>query len=199
MRRASSSSTRARLSHALARLSTVQQTLRETRRVLRRMASLDDLTGLLNRRGLDRELRRTWTRLARRRQPLGLLVIDVDHFKKINDTHGHPAGDQTLKDCAALLRQTLRAGDRIGRYGGDEMIVLLPGAGPAETRAAATRIVRAARTHRFRHGRATLRMTLSIGMASACPGSGGTPDTLLIRADRALYRAKKNGRNRANS
>ncbi|HOW98214.1 MAG TPA: diguanylate cyclase [Kiritimatiellia bacterium] len=169
--------------------------LRESENNLRRMAHLDALTGLFNRRGLEQELRRAWALAERQKASVGLLVIDVDRFKMLNDTHGHPVGDQVLRECAELLKTGLRASDVLCRYGGDEMIVVLPLADPAETQAVATRILESVRDHRFCAGRQDLRITISVGSACGRPEPGSTPDELLIEADQALYRAKQGGRN----
>jgi diguanylate cyclase len=191
------------------RLASVEKKLRETsaqlavskrsESKLRRMARHDALTGLLNRRGLEHELRRAWALAGRQRSPVGLLVLDLDYFKKINDVHGHAAGDQVLQACAHLLKSDLRVSDAIGRYGGDEMVVVLPFASKKETRAVAGRILQRIRHHVFCRGRQNLRVTLSIGLACGRPAPRSSPEALLARADRALYRAKRDGRDRTRS
>ena len=171
--------------------------LRESENNLRRMAHLDALTGLFNRRGLEQELRRAWALAGREKASVGLLVVDVDRFKMLNDIHGHPVGDQVLRECAELLKEGLRVSDVLCRYGGDEMIVVLPLADPAETQAVAGRILQSVRDRIFCAGRQDLRITISVGSACGRPEPGSTPDELLIEADQALYRAKQGGRNRA--
>lgn len=183
--------------HLHVQLEATTHALRQSEKNLRRMAHLDALTGLFNRRGLEQELRRAWALSERQKQFLGLLVVDVDHFKMINDTHGHPVGDQVLRECADLLKAGLRVSDILCRYGGDEMIVVLPLADPAETRAVAERMLEAVRRHVFCVGRQNLRLTISIGAACRQPEPGSAADELLIEADQALYRAKQRGRDRA--
>ncbi|MBP7831033.1 MAG: diguanylate cyclase [Kiritimatiellae bacterium] len=186
-----------RVQQLRAQLDATTQALKESEKNLRRMAHLDALTGLFNRRGLEQELRRACALSERRKQFLGLLVVDLDHFKMINDTHGHPVGDQVLRECADLLKDGLRVSDILCRYGGDEMIVVLPLADPDETRSVAERMLDAVRRHVFCVGRQNLHLTISIGAACCQPEAGSAADELLIEADQALYRAKQGGRDRA--
>jgi diguanylate cyclase (GGDEF)-like protein/PAS domain S-box-containing protein len=155
----------------------------------------DPLTGLHNRRFLDETLSRELARAKREGYPVSLLMIDVDHFKRINDTYGHPAGDEMLKALAGLLRASCREGDIACRYGGEEFIALLPRApsGIAHERAEQWRESFASLvTH---HGEFEIRATFSAGIASF-PQHAHDADTLLARADAALYAAKQAGRNR---
>ena len=172
-------------------LAAASEALKRSEEHLRRMATLDSLTGLLNRRGFEEELRKVASLAERRKAPVGVLIVDLDHFKTINDLHGHPAGDQVLRDCAALLREKLRTSDVLCRYGGDELVAALPLAGAEETQAAGERMLQSVRNHGFQAGSGTVRVTISIG--AACSRDG--PDLLLSRADQALYRAKQAGRN----
>ena len=159
---------------------------------LRRVALRDPLTGLLNRRGMEHELLRACALAARRNGSVGLILADLDGFKRINDTHGHPAGDRVLRECAAVLRKNLRVSDSACRYGGDEMAVILPFADAQQTRDVAERLSRAVRNHPFRHGRKNLRLTLSAGCGCATPRTAGTtPEALIEEADQALRRAKQ--------
>jgi diguanylate cyclase (GGDEF)-like protein len=157
---------------------------------LAEMAVEDPLTGAQNRRALEQALVREWARCAEQGLPLAALMIDVDHFKRYNDHHGHLEGDRVLIDVAALLRTELNMPVEIlARYGGEEFTLLLPGA----TLDAATRRAEALReiVERARTG-----VTVSVGVAVAWPNPGEMPSALLRRADQALYEAKRQGRNR---
>jgi len=155
----------------------------------------DSLTGLYNRRYLDERLGRDVARAKRYGFPISLAMIDLDHFKQVNDTHGHRAGDEVLKSLGALLQRTSREGDIPCRYGGEEFIVVLPRM-PLS--------IAAKRAEEWRHAfeqeivaycGAEIRTTMSIGLAT-CPDHAGSAEELVDLADRALYGAKENGRNR---
>lgn len=154
------------------------------------MAVEDALTGTQNRRALEQALAREWARCAEQGLPLAALMIDVDHFKRFNDQHGHLEGDRVLIDVAALLRTGLSVPVEIlARYGGEEFTVLLPG---ASLEAAARR----AELLRDTVERARAGVTVSVGVAVAWPSASDVPSTLMRRADQALYEAKRQGRNR---
>jgi two-component system, cell cycle response regulator len=163
-----------------------------------RLATTDGLTGLMNRRTLNAQLTARVREAQRYRRPLSLLLVDIDHFKKVNDTHGHPAGDAVLRGVAAVARAQARETDVVARYGGEEMAVVLPETDAAGARAIAERLRAAVEgtAHATEHG--TLRVTISVGVAT-WPGGGQSADELLTTADRALYRAKQTGRNRVES
>ena len=164
---------------------------------LKELAYRDPLTGLLNRRGFDEELRRVWTLDSGEAFPLGLLIVDIDHFKAINDSFGHFVGDQVLKECARLMESSVRDSDAVCRYyGGDEMVILLPCATTADTRLIAERMLENFRTTRICKGSYDLHVTISVGVCHIPSNSEPTADRFLILADRALYRAKQTGRNR---
>ena len=152
----------------------------------RRQASTDELTGLPNRRWFDRELRRAIEHARARREELALLVIDLDHFKELNDTLGHHAGDRVLAQLGPRIRTALRGDDHVARLGGDEFAVLLPGAGAAD--GAGERIA-AALSERFSVEGIDLQIAASIGVA-LFPHHGDDAETLLQRADVAMYQAK---------
>ena len=157
------------------------------------LATHDDLTQALNRRALlaaaEAELQR-WLRYG---QPFALLLLDIDHFKRINDEHGHLVGDHVLLRCVDVLRPVLRGPDRLGRYGGEEFLVLLPASDAAAALAVAERLRLAVEQQ---SATATLpACTTSIGVAEVQPGDT-TLTALIARADAALYRAKAQGRNR---
>jgi diguanylate cyclase (GGDEF)-like protein len=157
-------------------------------------AERDPLTGLGNRRHLERRCAELVPQAQREGRPLVLAQIDIDHFKAINDQHGHAAGDRVLVAMAALLRENMRAGDVVARHGGEEFVVLLPGM-DADT---AVEVCERLRERVAAHPWAALGgpawpVTISIGLAGAPPYA---LQTLLLRADEALYRAKRTGRNR---
>lgn len=162
---------------------------------LQEQANRDPLTGLFNRRYLDATMERELARCQRESQPLSLLVMDIDHFKRINDEHGHPAGDEVLRQVAQLLAGRARNSDVVCRYGGEEYLVLLPNmtAHTALVRAEEYRSQLQAMGIPFEDK--TLRTTLSMGMASF-PKHGRTVHELIRLADAALYQAKQAGRNR---
>jgi len=163
-----------------------------------RLATTDGLTGLLNRRTLNTLLAARVREAQRYRRPLSLLLLDVDHFKKVNDTHGHPAGDAVLRGVAAVARAQARDTDLVARYGGEELAVVLPETDAAGARAIAERLRAAVEGTSHATEQGALRVTVSVGVAT-WPGGGQTPDELLTTADRALYRAKQTGRNRVES
>ncbi|RZA15062.1 MAG: GGDEF domain-containing protein, partial [Lysobacteraceae bacterium] len=160
---------------------------------LRHTAERDALTGTLNRRTLDLLVVREF-KLASS-QPLSVLFIDIDWFKRVNDTHGHACGDECLRRVATALRGALRPADSMGRYGGEEFLVLLPGQDGASARVAAERLRQAVERMPVAWQDDVLQLTVSIGLATRRDGDG-QPANLLARADKALYRAKHEGRNR---
>ena len=160
---------------------------------LRELATTDPLTGALNRRRLF-ELASDETRRAERYgRPLCFAMLDLDHFKKVNDRYGHTAGDEALKIVAAAVRAGLRNLDLLARYGGEEFAVVLPETTLETARAAIDRIRAAVAALRLDVGGAAVRLTLSGGVVTWRPGE--TPDAVLDRADAALYEAKRRGRN----
>lgn len=166
------------------------QALEEANRQLAELAVEDPVTGVANRRALEQALRREWRRCLDLHQPLTLLMIDVDHFKRYNDAHGHPEGDAALRDVAAALSVDLDAArDLLARYGGEEFALLLPGARPDDARLRAERL-RAGVEDGARG------LTVSIGIASMVPTRDDALQSLIKAADEALYRAKHRGRNR---
>jgi diguanylate cyclase (GGDEF)-like protein/PAS domain S-box-containing protein/putative nucleotidyltransferase with HDIG domain len=175
-------------------LQEVQQQRESLVEQLRQASARDPLTGLFNRRGFEAEFSRVWQLGLRRQLPTALLVMDIDRFKDINDTHGHLAGDQVLVEAAQLVSKETRAMDVTCRYGGDELLVLLPLTGLEEALRAAARLREVFAGHVFCQGAQNLRATLSIGVACS---SGGDVSAarLLAQADQALYRAKQDGRN----
>jgi diguanylate cyclase (GGDEF)-like protein len=162
---------------------------------LDRQASYDGLTGTLNRRAFERVADAEWSRAVRHDLPLAVLVLDLDRFKSLNDTHGHDAGDVWLKTFAELTQGLLRREDLLCRYGGEEFLALLPQTSMDAARQAAERIRRGVEGMRLTHNGVELASTVSIGIAIR-DGSSASLKTVIADADRALYRAKAAGRNR---
>jgi diguanylate cyclase (GGDEF)-like protein len=167
---------------------------------LEQLSLCDPLTGLANRRRLDAALELEWRRLARARRPLSLLLIDIDAFKAYNDNLGHPQGDDCLRRVAAFLAEGVhRAGDLVARYGGEEFAVLLGGTAVADAAAVAGRLRAGVEALALPHpaSPAGAVVTVSVGVAGWIPGiDGGAAGELVAAADRALYAAKRSGRNR---
>lgn len=159
------------------------------------LARTDRLTGLPNRRALDEALGREVARARRAGTALAALAIDVDHFKRVNDRHGHAAGDAVLAAVAARAAGALRAGDLLARQGGEELLALLPGAGLGTAREVAERLRAAVADGAVETGAGPVAVTVSVGCAVL---DEATPDAaaLLARADARLYDAKRNGRDR---
>jgi len=156
----------------------------------------DALTGLFNRRYLEEVLLREQSRSNRRQRPLAVMMLDVDHFKRFNDTHGHPGGDALLTALGRLLRQTSRAEDIPCRYGGEEFTVIMPDTDATAAQAQAERIRAAVAAMSLRHeGKPLSAVTASIGLA-IYPQTASGADALIEAADAALYRAKTEGRDR---
>jgi two-component system, cell cycle response regulator len=181
--------------HTGKRIVELQEQLLATQRQLREQATRDSLTGLWNRATIleifDRELARS----RREGKLVSVIMADLDHFKSINDTHGHLVGDQVLRQTAERLRGVLRPYDTVGRYGGEEFLIVLPGCSTESALVLADRLRRCIEAELFRGQEVTLPLTLSLGIAT---GDGTAPPQELLRlADSALYRAKREGRNRA--
>jgi diguanylate cyclase (GGDEF)-like protein len=159
---------------------------------LRKIADTDELSGLGNRRSLNRELAKEFERASRYSAELCMLMMDIDRFKQINDTRGHEAGDMAIRFLGACLLAEKRSTDFAARFGGDEFCVLMPGVGSAGGLGLAARLMERLRTSRDR----PLDFTLSIGVASLRAGMR-EPEELVHAADRGLYLAKEGGRDRA--
>lgn len=166
----------------------------EADRRLIRLATTDELTGLLNRGAFDRELAREFERARRYERSLALMLFDIDHFKRVNDTYGHPIGDQVLRAVGKVVLSTVRACDLPGRYGGEEFAVGLSETSIEGAAAAAERIRKAIAGSVYRTERGDFRITVSTGVV-ALAGNLGLND-LVRRADAALYEAKQGGRDR---
>lgn len=162
---------------------------------LREQAIRDPLTGLFNRRYLQETLEREFSRAKREALTISILIMDIDHFKQINDTFGHPAGDYILQEFGKLLQECVRLEDIVCRYGGDEFVVVMPGANIAAACERAEQIRATFLARRIAFEDHELHATLSLG-AAAYPRHGLSADEVLSNADQALYQAKQAGRNR---
>ena len=173
--------------------------LQQQRSELQAIARTDALTGVANRYRLDEELRGAFGGEHGPRHALSVLMIDIDHFKRLNDRCGHLAGDACLRGVARALQQTLlRPDDLLARYGGEEFVALLRGVDADGARIVAERMCLAVRELRIENAGSPLGVvTVSIGVATSMPGIASTPEDLIATADRALYEAKCTGRNRA--
>jgi diguanylate cyclase (GGDEF)-like protein len=180
--------------HLQLRLSEKNAALKAAVERIEVMANRDELTGLANRRAITSWLSEQIEAAGRTGAPLSVAILDIDHFKRINDTYGHHAGDRTLQIFAQIAAATIRSADRIGRYGGEEFLLVLVGA-PLETaKEPLERIRRALASHRWVAIEAGLRVTITIGVAQHW--SGETAQELIRRADMALYLGKESGRDR---
>jgi diguanylate cyclase (GGDEF)-like protein len=169
------------------------------------MAALDPLTGVANRRSLIAALDRDISRAVRTRESIALMMVDIDHFKRVNDHYGHPAGDQVLCSVVNVLRGRVRAQDLVGRYGGEEFMVVLPDTTLQGAEQLARELCRAVAESRCRapapgeadaDGSVNIAVTVSIGVFGGRLEPGDSWDMLIAAADRALYEAKERGRNR---
>ncbi|HEY5594125.1 MAG TPA: diguanylate cyclase [Nitrospiria bacterium] len=160
------------------------------------MAITDAGTGLFNRRHFNELLGKEFSRAKRFNEPLVCLMLDIDHFKDVNDTYGHPAGDSVLSEIAALLKGVVRMIEVAARYGGEEFVLLLPKTKPQEAMKPATRLLESIATHPFKGLPADRGVTVSIGIAGLPDSLIASKEDLVKCADFALYKAKRAGRNR---
>lgn len=163
---------------------------------LERLANTDALTGLFNRRCFFELAGRAFDDARREKIPLSVLMVDIDHFKRVNDTYGHLTGDQVLVGIAEVIRKSFRKDDIIARFGGEEFVIMLPGSDAAKARQASERLRKRVMQTPVRTDHGVLSLTVSIGIALATEEPELTFEMLLTRADRAMYRAKRAGRNR---
>jgi diguanylate cyclase (GGDEF)-like protein len=175
-----------------------QHALQAARDRLEEISLQDSLTSIANRRRFDQTLESEWHRARRTRHCLSLLLIDLDYFKNLNDTHGHPYGDRCLTEVAAALRAVAaRSGDLVARYGGEEFAAILPATTRADAESIAIRMQEAVAALKIQNDTEVGRfLSISVGIASYVFPEAGTPSQLIDAADRALYKAKQNGRNR---
>ncbi|MBE1441109.1 diguanylate cyclase domain-containing protein [Paenibacillus sp. OAS669] len=176
----------------------VENQLRETNELLQRISTVDALTGVANRRGFDECLLKEWKQGSRMSTPLSLILVDIDFFKRYNDSYGHIEGDICLQRVAESLRKAAkRPGDFIARYGGEEFVVLLPSTDAAGARTVAEHLRQQVELLQIPHTRSehSPYITISSGTATMIPSRDMDPSELFLRADKALYQAKQEGRN----
>jgi diguanylate cyclase (GGDEF)-like protein len=178
------------------RILDLQQQLLAAREALREQATHDGLTGLLNRCAVLEVLNKELARASRDGHPLSVLMVDLDRFKLVNDTHGHAAGDAVLREAAYRMKEAVRTYDSVGRYGGEEFLIVLPGCEGASAAAQAERVREMFSATPFLAAQRRLTVTCSIGVSSRAHPNGGDADALLREADLALYGAKGTGRDR---
>ena len=177
-------------------LTLLAQSVDEMRHRLIELIGTDPLTGCYNRRAFETRLGREWRQARRRGAMVALLAIDLDKFKSINDTHGHPVGDMVLSELSDIMKHTARDTDVIARVGGDEFVILLPDTGWQGATTFAERLRRNVDEHRFGGKELELQLTISVGVAVARGTDDVPSEFLLEEADRSLYKAKSGGRNR---
>jgi diguanylate cyclase (GGDEF)-like protein len=164
-------------------------------RELQKRSRTDGLTGLTRRGPFEERLAEEIARAKSFRTTFSILMIDIDHFKRMNDTYGHQVGDEVLRTVAQLLKEGLYETDMVARYGGEEFVCLMPRSQAAGLKQKAEQIRARVEGHAFVIGLESVTVTISIGIAHF-PADGGTPETIMAAADRALYAAKDAGRNR---
>lgn len=176
-----------------------QLTIKRQADAMRELTLTDTLTGVANRRHFNETLDNEWRRCARAGLPVALIMADIDHFKRYNDSYGHQAGDVCLQQvCAAMKRSAVRPSDMLARYGGEEFIILLPQSDSKGAAVVAQRILDNVRQLAITHVSSGVgaHVTVSLGVASLTPGEGNDPAALIRIADALLYRAKDSGRDR---
>jgi two-component system, cell cycle response regulator len=182
---------------AAKRILDLQQKLLEAQERLRVQAMYDALTGIFNRGAVFEALRQELDRAKRQQSPLAAIMIDLDHFKQVNDQHGHLVGDQVLRETAQRIRRAVRKYDTVGRYGGEEFLVVAPGFAGAAAMDFAERLRLAFASSPIQTSGPAIPVTLSLGVVAVERGWSVELTDLLSAADDALYRAKSGGRNRA--
>jgi diguanylate cyclase (GGDEF)-like protein len=176
---------------------TARTLLEERAAELERLSGTDGLTQLRNRVYFDRHIALEWARARRSGDCVTVLMVDLDHFKRINDNHGHPFGDRCLMGSASAMQRVIyRPGDLLARYGGEEFVVLLPGTDAAGALTVAARLLAGVRTMAIHSVQGRVPVTCSVGAATLVPTAGNDWMSLLSAADAALYQAKQQGRNR---
>ncbi|UCG12213.1 MAG: GGDEF domain-containing protein, partial [Deltaproteobacteria bacterium] len=184
----------ARLRQGREELANINATLREKNKELEELSITDSLTGLNNRKHLMEKLAGELIRSERYDRKFSVLMIDIDHFKRYNDTYGHLAGDEVLRRMAEVFRQSIRSSDYAARYGGEEFMLILPETGSGQGVQAAERIRRRVAEERIGGEEHSEVVTVSVGVASF-PENGDDSNSIISQADVALYRAKQAGRN----
>ena len=182
--------TRRQVQEAEAKIRELEQELNQVSELVQQ----DQLTGALNRRGMDATFEREATRADRSHHPLCVALLDIDNFKRLNDTLGHQAGDQALVHLSSVIKETLRPSDSVARYGGEEFIIVLPEVGLEEAAATVERLQRELTKKFFLHENDRVLVTFSAGVAQRAPEE--SQEDVIGRADKAMYEAKKTGKNR---
>jgi len=178
------------------RVINMQNELEASRRKLKILAEHDGLTGIFNRNSIIEHLNKELNRAHREQQPVGVIMLDIDNFKTINDSLGHQAGDTVIRELTTRLKSLLRPYDEIGRYGGDEFLIVIPKASSEHIGSIAERIRAAIAAMKITYNGTITDVTLSLGCAVSDHISALSPDELIAAGDQALYKAKKMGRNR---
>ncbi|MEI7843477.1 MAG: diguanylate cyclase [Gallionellaceae bacterium] len=171
----------------------LEEKIRERTEALQRLSEIDPLTGLLNRRGMTERFESEIARQARQGGSMGMLLLDLDHFKNVNDTYGHAAGDLALCETAKVLQSTKRSYDHAARWGGEEFLMLMPNCAQADLESIAERVRESIAALQIQAGNSKFSFTVSIGLHH--PSTPQTLDTMLLKVDNALYAAKASGRN----
>lgn len=184
-----------RLRQSRDELAKMNSKLRKRNKKLQELSITDSLTGLHNHKHLMERLTAEVIRSERHNHSFAVLMIDIDFFKKYNDTFGHQAGDEVLRKMAVIFQESIRSSDYAARYGGEEFMILLPETEMDRALKGADRITKRLSKERFGDGNKEIPITISIGFATY-PEHGEDPETLVSKADAALYQAKKAGRNR---
>jgi|Deesub1362B_J571_1020462.scaffolds.fasta_scaffold00001_399 diguanylate cyclase (GGDEF)-like protein len=178
------------------RIISLERQLLNYQKKLEKLATTDSLLRIKTRRQILAELNSELARAEREQQNVGLILVDIDHFKKINDTYGHPAGDKVLKKIARQLKKNIRQYDQIGRYGGDELIIILPNCGLSEVSSISQRLCQSVAKLKIPlENKITIQPTLSGGATSSEAFTRASPQSLINACDKALYQAKARGRN----
>jgi diguanylate cyclase (GGDEF)-like protein len=179
------------------RLEEIVEDQKASQERLSRESKMDGLTQVFNRQAVMTSLEAEFLQCRAHQLPFSVMILDVDHFKQINDHHGHPFGDHVLRHVVEIVQNVMRPGDIVGRFGGDEIIVGLGRCNMEDAAKIAERIRLKVALTPFRHRRHAARITLSLGVACSCLSPRArTLDSVIDKADRALYRAKEKGRNR---
>ncbi|HET6347323.1 MAG TPA: diguanylate cyclase [Myxococcota bacterium] len=181
---------------SMLRIKSLQDKINVKRQELEALSVTDELTGLLNHRAMQQRLRDEFARAQRYNEPLSVVMLDVDHFKRINDTHGHQCGDRVLEKLGKVLAKSVRDIDIVARYGGDEFLVILPQTHFSGSLTVADRIWRAASLESVTTKKEVIQLTISVGVSFFPNKNISTVEELVHFADQALYQAKREGRNR---
>jgi diguanylate cyclase (GGDEF)-like protein len=175
----------------------LEKRLEESRQqnvILQHLSTTDYLTGLHNHRYLQERIEEELNLSIRKRIPVSVIMVDLDHFKKVNDVYGHLFGDQVLREVAEILKKSTRACDTVARYGGEEFLILLPATELEGAVMIAERALEQIRSWKFDNEGTLVPITASSGVAGFIPSSVGRRENLVAKADRAMYRAKELGR-----